>query len=47
MKGKHAVKLEACEYVRVVDSDPGTNLVTANRTNGMVGDCDPRLLDGV
>jgi conjugative relaxase-like TrwC/TraI family protein len=46
-KGSQALKLKAGEYVRVTDSDPGTNLVTVKRANGKTVSYDPRRLQGV
>jgi conjugative relaxase-like TrwC/TraI family protein len=46
-KGSQALKLKAGEYVRVIDSDPGTNLVTVQRANGKTISYDPRRLHGV
>ncbi|HEV2499329.1 MAG TPA: MobF family relaxase [Terriglobia bacterium] len=46
-KGSQALKLKAGEYVRVTDSDPGTNLVTVKRVNGRTVSYDPRRLQGV
>lgn len=46
-KGSHALKLKAGEYVRVTDSDPGSNLVTVKRANGKTVSYDPRRLQGV
>jgi conjugative relaxase-like TrwC/TraI family protein len=46
-KGSQALKLKAGEYVRVTDSDPGTNLVTVKRSNGKTVSYDPRRLQGV
>lgn len=33
-KGSQALKLKTGEYVRVIDADPGTNLVTVKTANG-------------
>jgi ATP-dependent exoDNAse (exonuclease V) alpha subunit len=46
-KGSQALNLKAGEYVRVTDSDPGTNLVTVKRANGKTVSYDPRRLQGV
>lgn len=46
-KGSHALKIKAGEYVLVIESDPGTNLVTVKRTNGKTVSYDPRRLQGV
>lgn len=46
-KGSQALKLKAGEYVRVINSDPGTNLITVKRTNGKTVSYDPRRLQGV
>jgi hypothetical protein len=46
-KGSQALKLKAGEYVRVIDSDPGTNLVTVRKANGKTVSYDPRRLQGV
>lgn len=46
-KGSQALKLKAGEYVRVIDSDPGTNLARVKRTNGKMVSYDPRRLQGV
>jgi hypothetical protein len=41
-KGSQSLKLKAGEYVRVTDSDPGTNMVRVKRANGRTVSCDPR-----
>lgn len=46
-KGSQALKLKAGEYVRVIDSDPASNLVTVKRSNGKTVSYDPRRLQGV
>jgi conjugative relaxase-like TrwC/TraI family protein len=46
-KGSQALKLKAGQYVRVTDSDPGTNLITVKRANGKTVSYDPRRLQGV
>lgn len=46
-KGSQALKFKAGEYVRVTDSDPGTNFVTVKRANGKTVSYDPRRLQGV
>lgn len=46
-KGSQALKRKAGEYVRVITSDPGVNLVTVKRTNRKTVSYDPRRLQGV
>ncbi|HEV2497963.1 MAG TPA: hypothetical protein VGY31_00085 [Terriglobia bacterium] len=46
-KGSQALKLKAGEHVRVIDSDPSTNLVIVKRANGKAVGYDPRWPQGV
>jgi conjugative relaxase-like TrwC/TraI family protein len=46
-KGSRALNLKAGEYVRVIESDPGSNLVTVEKANGKTVSYDPRRLQGV
>lgn len=45
-KGRQAPKLKAGEYVRVIDADPSTNLLTVKRANDKTASYDPRRLQG-